>query len=294
MTKKFSLVRGRAMRATRLNGCGNPVLGARSVVTTDGFISVGLTANNTEGEAISVTNANGKVCVSDTPPPKFDHYGVEIAFCGVDPDLVTMLTGQPVVLDAQGEIVGFRQNSKVNVDLVGFALELWSGVPQAACGASGDPSYGYFLLPFIKGGALGDFTVENAAINFTLTGATTREGAGWGVGPFDVTRTAGGLAGPLLEPITEGDHLHLEVTTVPPPDEDGFGTAALGVAATGATAGTPGTLSPANSYPPEDLEDAQTGFTATPSTAWTTGQYVTLADGTTAHWTGSAWAAGPA
>jgi hypothetical protein len=35
-------------------------------------------------------------------------------------------------------------------------------------------------------------------------------------------------------------------------------------------------------------------LTASPSTAWTTGQYILLGDGTTAHWTSSAWAAGPA
>lgn len=33
---------------------------------------------------------------------------------------------------------------------------------------------------------------------------------------------------------------------------------------------------------------------ATPVTPWTTGQYVTLDDGSKAHWNGSAWVAGPA
>jgi hypothetical protein len=292
-SKKFSLVRGRAMRATRLNGCGNPVNGPRSVVTTDGFISVGLTANSEEGESISVTNAAGRVCVQDTPPPKFSNYSVEVAFCGVDPDLVTMLTGQPVVKDATGDIVGFRQNSKIDVDLTGFALELWSAVPQQACDASGDPSYGYFLLPFIKGGVLGDFTVENAAINFTLTGATTRDGSGWGVGPYDVTRTAGGAAGPLLEPIDDGDHLHLEVTTVAPPTNLDGGAAPLGVLATSANAGTPGTTVPANSYLPETLTELQaSGITASPTTAWAANEYVVLGDGITkVQWDGAAWVA---
>lgn len=292
MTKKFSLVRGRAMRATRTNGCGNPVLGPKSVVETEGFISVGLTANQQEGEAISVTNAAGKVCIQDTPPPKFVNYSVEIAFCGVDPDLVTMLTGQPVVLDATGEAVGFRQNSKVNVDLVGFALELWAGVPQAACEDTGDASYGYMLLPFIKGGVLGDFSVENAAINFTLTGATTRDGSGWGVGPYDVVRNGAGLPAPLLEMIDEGDHLHVEVTTVPPPTDLDGGATALGVPATGATAGSPGTLTPANSYPPADLAAANAGpFVADPATAWAVDEYVVLQDGTSARWDSAAWIA---
>ena len=34
------------------------------------------------------------------------------------------------------------------------------------------------------------------------------------------------------------------------------------------------------------------GLTASPTTAWTTGQYVLLRDGSMAHWAGTAWVAG--
>jgi hypothetical protein len=63
------------------------------------------------------------------------------------------------------------------------------------------------------------------------------------------------------------------------------------ITATGATAGTPGTFSPAGANAPYRLADL-TGVTASPATVWTTGQRVVLSDGTEAHWTGSAWAAG--
>jgi hypothetical protein len=86
----------------------------------------------------------------------------------------------------------------------------------------------------------------------------------------------------------------MQITTVAPPAVDNDGATALGVPATGTTAGTPATLTPANSYAPADLTDAETGFTATPATAWTSGQYVTLGDGSKAHWDGTAWVAGPA
>lgn len=291
----FSLVRGNAMRATRLNGCGDPVLGPDSVVTSEGFISVGLTANQETGDAISVTNAAGKVCILDEPAPKFVNYSVEVAFCGVNPELIGLMTGQPVTYNAAGDPIGFRVNSKIKVTKTGFAMELWSTVPQEECDESGLEAFGYMLLPFIKGGTLGDFTVENGAVNFTMTGARTKDGPGWGVGPFDVVTDDTGAAGPLNDPVTAGDHLVVEVTTVPPPDVEDDDGKALGVPATGADAATtPATLAPANSYPPEDLADAATGFTATPATAWTAGQYVTLGDGTQAHWNGTAWVAGPA
>lgn len=290
----FSLVRGRALRVTKTDGCGQVVLGPDSKVVTEGFISVGLTANNDEGETISVTNAAGNVCILDEPTPKFTGYTIEVAFCGVDPELFSLMTGQPVVLNADGDLaVGLRVNSQVSLTDSGFALEMWSNVPVAACDSSGSASYGYFLVPYVKGGVLGDFSVENGAINFTLSGAVSKDGSGWGVGPYNVVRDASENAAPLNEEITSGDHLHMEVTTVAPPSTDTCGAQAVGVAATGATAGTPGTFTPSNSYAPANLA-GMSGKTASPSTAWTTGQRVVLRDGTLAHWNGTAWVSGAA
>jgi len=64
-----------------------------------------------------------------------------------------------------------------------------------------------------------------------------------------------------------------------------------GPAATGATAGTPGTFTPAGAALPLNL-GALTGVTASPATAWTTGQYVVLRDGSYAYWSSTAWTAG--
>lgn len=68
---------------------------------------------------------------------------------------------------------------------------------------------------------------------------------------------------------------------------------AVDIVATGATAGTPGTFSPAGATPPANLA-AMSSVTATPTTAWTTGQHVVLGDASQAHWTGTAWASGAA
>jgi len=72
------------------------------------------------------------------------------------------------------------------------------------------------------------------------------------------------------------------------------------VAATGASAGTPGTWTPSGSTPPVSvsaLQSASPAITATPGTAWTTGQYVQTGTAGTpgqAHWDGAAWATGTA
>lgn len=63
------------------------------------------------------------------------------------------------------------------------------------------------------------------------------------------------------------------------------------VAATGATAGTPGSFTPTGSQAPADFAGLST-VTASPTTAWTTGEYVELRDGSDAFWDGTAWQAG--
>lgn len=87
-----------------------------------------------------------------------------------------------------------------------------------------------------------------------------------------------------------GDAETFQVTFVA---ADAAGLNYVSVLATGATAGTPGSFTPSGATPPANLA-ALTGITASPSSAWTTGQYIVLGDGSHAHWTGTAWAAGNA
>jgi len=62
---------------------------------------------------------------------------------------------------------------------------------------------------------------------------------------------------------------------------------------TGATAGSPGTWTPAGSVPPDSFTKMDT-VTATPTTAWTTGQHMVLGDGSHAFWMGTNWQSGNA
>jgi hypothetical protein len=67
------------------------------------------------------------------------------------------------------------------------------------------------------------------------------------------------------------------------------------IPATGATAGTPGTFTPAGAVTPASRTAMITaGIVATPQTVWTTGQYVATADSQHSHWSGTAWVAGDA
>jgi hypothetical protein len=223
-TKCLSFVKGRRIRVTRLDGCGRPIYGDDSQVTSKGFISVAFTANTTDSDEISVTNAAGDVCVFEAAVTSLTGYGIEIQFCNVDPELFSLVTGQPVVLGCDDStVIGFDVDTKIGLENSNFALELWAGSPSGdACATVGaEGSFGYLLLPFLKGGILGDFTVENGAVTFTLTGANTSEGNSWGVGPYDVMLdgAATPAPGPMCTPVSSSVALRTMVVDLAPPDD---------------------------------------------------------------------------
>lgn len=94
---------------------------------------------------------------------------------------------------------------------------------------------------------------------------------------------------------SETDPTVYEITVVVFPEADGTLYTVVendpAVPATGATAGVPGTFTPAGSSLPASFAN-MTGIVASPNTAWTTGQFVALGDGSKAYWTGTAWAPG--
>lgn len=219
VTRCASYVRGRVLRVTRLDSCGRVVYGEDSVVTSKGFVSVGYTANVDDGEEINEPNANGERCVYVPAVPQFLGYTVEIAFCEVDPDLFAMLTGQRVVTDAFGDVVGFTMDTAVSAADSAFALEVWAGSPSTAgCAEGAAGNFGYVLLPFVQGGIVGDFTIENAAVTFTVSNAATKDGNAWGVGPYDVVLGADSLPTTLPDPLTPTEHLYFSQTGVAPPE----------------------------------------------------------------------------
>lgn len=66
------------------------------------------------------------------------------------------------------------------------------------------------------------------------------------------------------------------------------------VAATGVTAGAPGSFTPSGATVPANLTALQAAGALGETDAWTTGQHVVLGDASQAHWDGDSWAAGAA
>lgn len=216
-----SFLRGTAMRVTRLDACGRPVYGPGNQVVSDGFVTVTLSAEVQEGEAITVTKANGQTCINEASDDQLQWYTTAIEFCSVDPDMVQIMNPSwDKVLDADGNVIGYNANGSLSGD--GFALEVWmdtAGASDACSGETAQGSWGYILLPWVKGGAPGDIEIGNDAIDFTLNGKT-KTGARWRRGPYPVQIAANGAPGPLLTPIGDDTHYRLFVTTIRPPEPE--------------------------------------------------------------------------
>jgi hypothetical protein len=210
---------GKRMRVTALDSCGNvPAAGTvDSQLVTDGFISVALTAEVEDGAEIIQKKADGSLCVNEKLSNVFKRFTVEATFCGVNPSLIAMVTNARgyndyTVNNVAGVAVGEGPVTKK------FALELWTGISGQACLPGAAFLGGYFLLPFVNAGIIGDITVDGEnAVNFSMTGAYTRGQNAWGVGPYNVLLNGSSVASQLPLALDPYDHLLLVETSYAPP-----------------------------------------------------------------------------
>lgn len=217
-TKCYAQVRGKVIRVTKLDACGVPDPGQSAVVVSDRISSVTIDEVTDDGTNIRDRNFGDQLCIVDDSFTQVLGYSASTALCGVDPDLIGLLTGQPVVKNAAGDVVGFDATTAIDLDAFGFALEVWSRIAGSACDPSGNRLWGYTCFPFLKGGRLGGFSFENGAVQFTIAGAQTRDGNGWGVGPYDVDRDDAGAPSPLNTALGVNTHFRNIVVSLDPPE----------------------------------------------------------------------------
>lgn len=215
-----NLSRGKMLRITKLDACGNVVEGPASTLTMKAFVSGTITPNYQEPEEITQTDANGDRCIDDRSDVSLRWLDISLILCTVDPTMINLITGDPLVLDdaLTPNTVGFR----IDADLTGsanFGLEFWSGVSGQACAVGGFPKLGYWLFPWVKDAQWGEWVIENGALTLTFT-ARAVFGGGWGVGPYaDIRRdaTVPATLEALLTPIGATQPMHFQTTTAPLP-----------------------------------------------------------------------------
>lgn len=209
------------VRATLLSSCGVPVTGCSTVVS-DGIISVEMTKEYEDREEFFVKNGDGVFCVKETNAPILKWINLVLTFCNVDPELVNIMSAEPIVYDDASvpNATGYstQEGSSASAN---FALEGWTRLSGTGVACTGGQEYGYFLWPWIVEGTIGDLTLENGAANFVLN-ARTRSGSPWGLGPYMVDYSdnpAGSTTQiPLLTAIGSTQHMRQFMTRLAPPD----------------------------------------------------------------------------
>jgi hypothetical protein len=210
-------IKGLKMRVIQLDSCGTVLSGTKKMVVTDGFVSVEQRAVYRDPTEYELINAAGDYCVNERDAARLRWIELTITLCGVDPELVNMMTGSPLVMNdaATPEAIGFRTRENVTSQ---FSLEIWTDLAGSTACAGGTKAYGYFLLPFIRDGVIGDLTVENGVANFQVTQARTSANSLWGTGPFKVWNSVAAPTGAKLAvAIDPKDHRHFQMTTMAPP-----------------------------------------------------------------------------
>lgn len=217
-TTCWSSVRGKVARSTKNNECGAPVAGAKNTLVTNGFTTIEFAPEFEDGEEMSLKRADGRFAYLFKDDDQLKWFNVTITATGVNPDWLAMILGQPLVLDSAGNAVGLRIGQVVGTD---WGLEVWTDIPGVAC-TTGRP-YGYFLAPWLHGGRLASFSIQNGSAEFKIENARTQAGSQWGTGPYNVDLHDAvdpedpPVPGKLLTAIAADQHLDMHMTYVAPP-----------------------------------------------------------------------------
>jgi hypothetical protein len=208
------------IRVTQLDSCGTPVTGCSTVVS-DGIISIEMTKEYEDREEFFVKNGDGQFCVKETNPPILKWINLVVTMCNVDPELVNIMSAEPLVLDdAESPRATGWSTQEGSVAESFFALEGWTRISGSTVSCTGGTEYGYVIFPFVIEGTIGDMTLENGVANFVLN-ARTRSGSTWGTGPYmvDYSDTPAGSTTqiPLLTPIGSLQHHRMFLTRLAPP-----------------------------------------------------------------------------
>lgn len=209
-TTCYAMVRGSAIRVTNLDRCGDvgdPVTYAVSKSVASVRINDVVESGVTDTLRTDEDEIRMRLVQSDTTI----RYLVDVDFLRVDPGLLSIVTGVPMVTNDAGDVVGF--DSVPRLPAKAFALEVWSRLADSSC--TDGRKWGYTVFPFLKGGYVSGFTFANSRVSFNLRGAQSRKSDRWGVGPYD-------LEGPwrrLLTDVSRNTPWRTTVTTGAPPTE---------------------------------------------------------------------------
>jgi hypothetical protein len=206
-TQILKSIKGKVVRLTRLDSCGEVVEGSCTTLVTECFVSVTMSAEVEEGDEYLQKNAWGDFCINDKDVDRIKRVNVSIEFAEANPDALDIIANAQAVVSG-GDTIGATFGPETQA--AAYALEVWTKRANPdQCDAT-TPEYGYFLVPFVKNGRLdGDVTIENGALTVSVVGQSFEAPASWDEGPY--------AENPFVESFPAGDFFGMVVTDVQPP-----------------------------------------------------------------------------
>lgn len=206
-TKILKSIKGKHVRLTRLDQCGEVVEGSCTTVVAECFVSVTLSADVEEGDEYVQKNAWGDLCINDKDPDIIKRVNVSIEWAELNPDALDIIADAQSVVSGT-DTIGSTFGPQVNE--AAYALEVWTKRTGVDCTDPASQEWGYFLVPFVKNGRIdGDFTIQNGALTATTIGQAFGAPSSWAGGPY--------TPNPFVEPFPAGDFFGMVVTAVQPP-----------------------------------------------------------------------------
>ena len=203
-TKILKSIKGKVVRLTRLDACGDVVVGSCTTLVSECFVMVSLSPEIEAGDTYTQKSAWGSLCVNDKDPDITKWMNVKIQFAEINPDALDIIGGLNPVISA-GDTIGFTQSTDPNSEA--FALEVWTKRTGEAC--TGSPEWGYFLAPYVRNGRLdGEVMINNGVLTLTVTGQAFPD-VGWADGPY--------AANPFVEDFPLDELYGAVITSVQPP-----------------------------------------------------------------------------
>lgn len=206
-TSILKSIKGKVVRLTRLDECGDVVVGSCTTLVSECFVSVTLSAEIEAGDEYLQKNAWGELCINDKDPDIIKWANVNIQFAEINPDALDILTGANPVVSA-GNTIGASWGTTAYEGA--WALEVWTKFTGEPC--SGAPEWGYFVVPFVRNGRIdGDLTIENGVMTVGIVGQGFPATSTWDETPY--------ASNPFIEPFPAGDVFGMVVTNVQPPSD---------------------------------------------------------------------------
>jgi len=208
-------------RFTLLDACGVPSTSSCAMYSTKGIISVEQTVEETDAAEFLLQNADGDVEDYQTDGTRVKYLKLELMFTKVTPQLINWIAGETVIYDdaASPNAIGWATDTNSST-LANFAFEGWARLSGVHGCSGSNPTYGYFLYPWLVNGTFREIKHENALSDLKVT-TITRTQSPWSTGPYSVNLSeavaTSGRPWPLFTAVGAQQHRLFQRTRLAPP-----------------------------------------------------------------------------